>query len=220
MSAHQIAADGPAGWPIGGGETGALIRAFDWSSTALGPKTAWPQSLKTNIDTILRSPVAIVMLWGPDGVMIYNDAYSVFAGGRHPCLLGSPVLEGWPEVAEFNRRVMAAGLGGETLSFRDEPLVLHRNGPAEEVWLDLDYSPVCDDAGRPAGVLAIVAETTARVRADMRLRIAQAAGRVGALEWHPDTGTLDASDEYRRIWGLDADIPITEDLLVGLIDPE
>ena len=34
--------------------------------------------------------------------MLYNDAYSVFAGGRHPHLLGSPVRQGWPEVAEFN----------------------------------------------------------------------------------------------------------------------
>ncbi|MEO8925567.1 MAG: response regulator [Caulobacteraceae bacterium] len=212
--------DDLAEWPAGGGETGALICGFDWSRTSLGPKARWPQSLKTNVDTILRSPVAIVMLWGADGVMIYNDAYSVFAGGRHPRLLGSKVLEGWPEVADFNREVMAVGLAGGTLSFRDEPLVLYRNGPPEEVWLDLDYSPVCDDAGRPAGVLAIVAETTARVRAGERLRIAQAAGRIGAFEWYPDTGLLDASDEYRRIWGLASDTPVTEALLVSLIDPE
>ena len=34
--------------------------------------------------------------------MIYNDAYSGFAGQRHPELLGSKVREGWPEVADFN----------------------------------------------------------------------------------------------------------------------
>ncbi|MGI8840042.1 MAG: response regulator, partial [Caulobacteraceae bacterium] len=183
-------------------------------------KARWPRSLRTNVDTIVRSPVAIVMLWGAAGVMIYNDAYSVFAGGRHPRLLGAPVLEGWPEMADFNRKVLEAGLAGGTQSFRDERLVLYRNGPAEEVWIDLDFSAVCDDAGRPAGVLAIIAETTARVRADERLRIAQAAGRIGAFEWYPDTGTLDVSDEYRRIWGLDPDTPVTEALLVGLIDPE
>ncbi len=38
---------------------------------------------------LLRSPVPIVLLWNEDGVMIYNDAYSVFAGNRNPALLGA-----------------------------------------------------------------------------------------------------------------------------------
>ena len=105
------------------------------------------------------------MLWGPDGVMIYNDAYSVFAGGRHPRLLGAPVLEGWPEVAAFNANVMDKGFRGETSLYQDEHLVLHRHGHPEDVWMDLNYSPLLDDHDRPAGVLAIVVETTDRVRA-------------------------------------------------------
>jgi hypothetical protein len=141
-----------ADWPRGGGETGALIRAFDWSKTSLGPKSEWPQSLKTAVDILLQSPVPIVMLWGEDGIMIYNDAYSVFAGGRHPWLLGSKVLEGWAEVADFNANVMRVGLSGGTLAYRDQHLVLYRNGAPEDVWMDLDYSPVLDEEGEPAGV--------------------------------------------------------------------
>src|SRR4051794_5465873 len=34
-----------AAWPVGGGETGALLRAFDWSATPLGRIESWPQSL-------------------------------------------------------------------------------------------------------------------------------------------------------------------------------
>ena len=82
---------------------GALMRLRDWSDTGLGPISGWPQSLKTTVGILLRSPVPIVLLWGPDGIMIYNDAYSVFAGGRHPLLFGSKVREGWPEVADFNQ---------------------------------------------------------------------------------------------------------------------
>jgi PAS domain S-box-containing protein len=145
------------------------IRAFDWSSTELGPIDLWPQSLRTSVELMLASPVAMVLLWGQGGVMIYNDAYSGFAGGRHPRLLGSKVLEGWPEVADFNRSVMEAGLAGQTLSFRDQQLALERTGVPETVWMDLDYSPVRDETGRPAGVLAVVVETTERVRAQQRL---------------------------------------------------
>ena len=107
-------------------------------------------------------------LWGEDGVMIYNDAYSVFAGGRHPRLLGSKVREGWPEVAAFNDHVMKVGLAGGTLAFRDQELTLYRNGEPEQVWMNLDYSPVLDENGAPAGVIAIVVETTERVLAERR----------------------------------------------------
>src|ERR1700754_5248283 len=93
----------PVAWPPGGGETGRLVRTRDWAATPLGPLAGWSQSLRTATEIVLHSPLPIVMLWGPDGVMIYNDAYSAFAGGRHPELFGSRVLEGWPEVADFNR---------------------------------------------------------------------------------------------------------------------
>lgn len=152
-----------------GSEMGRLMRAHDWSRTALGPLATWPQSLKTTVGILLRSPIPIVLLWGPDGVMIYNDAYSVFAGGRHPLLLGAKVREGWPEVADFNDHVMQVVLGGGTLSYQDQELTLYRKGRAEQVWMNLDYSPVLDESGRPAGVLAIVVETTERVLAEQRV---------------------------------------------------
>ena len=105
----------------------ARIAAFDWTGS-LGPPDGWPQSLKTAVGILLHSPVPIVLLWGEDGIMIYNDAYSVFAGGRHPRLLGSKVREGWPEVADFNDNVMRVGLAGGTLAYQDQELTLHRPG--------------------------------------------------------------------------------------------
>ncbi|MBV8799411.1 MAG: PAS domain-containing protein, partial [Alphaproteobacteria bacterium] len=152
------------------GEMADRVRAFPWQTTPLGSIEHWPQSLKTAVGIVLLSPVPIVMLWGEDGIMIYNDAYAVFAGGRHPKLLGSKVREGWPEVADFNDNVMKVGLAGGTLAYRDQELTLNRTGEPEQVWLNLDYSPIPDESGRPAGVMAVVVETTERVRADAALR--------------------------------------------------
>ena len=153
----------------GGGRLGELIAAFDWSGTALGPIAAWPPHVQTATALMLRSVVPIVMLWGEPGVMIYNDAYSLFAGGRHPGLLGTNVREAWDEVADFNDNVMRVGLAGGTLSYRDQELTLNRNGQAEQVWMNLDYSALLDEAGEPAGVMAVVVETTAKVLAERRL---------------------------------------------------
>lgn len=91
---------------------GAIIESYDWASTALGPRSQWPSALTTTVELILASPVPVVTLWYDDGVMIYNDAYSGFAGARHPKLFGSPVRLGWPEVADFNDNVMKVGLAG------------------------------------------------------------------------------------------------------------
>ena len=154
----------------GGGLLGAIIAEFDWSRTPLGPIESWPASIKTTVGLILRSPIPIVTLWGEAGIMIYNDAYSGFAGGRHPQLLGSEVRKGWPEVADFNDNVMRVGLAGGTLSYQDQELTLFRSGAPEQVWMNLDYSPVIDENGRPIGVIAIVVETSERVKAEQRLR--------------------------------------------------
>jgi len=153
----------------GGGEASQIIANFDWAATSMGPVGQWPANVKAAIALILRSPVPIVTLWGDDGIMIYNDAYSEFAGGRHPRLFGSKVREGWPEVADFNDNVMKVGLAGGTLAYRDQELTLFRNGEPEQVWMNLDYSPLLDETGKPAGVMAIVVETTQKIRLQREL---------------------------------------------------
>ncbi|MGL4290718.1 MAG: PAS domain S-box protein, partial [Phreatobacter sp.] len=216
----ELSPSPPPAFLANGGTTGALIGERDWSAT-LGPVAGWPQSLKLATSLVLQSQLPMVLLWGAHGIMIYNDAYSVFAGGRHPEALGSKVLDGWPEVSEFNANVLKVVHGeGRALAYSDQHLVLHRNGVPEDVWLNLDYSPVLDDAGKPAGVLAVVVETTGRIRAEERLRIAQEAGGVGTFEWYPETGKLDASDEFRRIWGVPLGLDLTDRLLVAMIQPD
>jgi PAS domain-containing protein len=90
--------------------------------------------------------------------------------GAIPHCLARKVRQGWPEVAEFNDNVMKVGLAGGTLAYQDQELTLYRNGEPEQVWMNLDYSPILDKAGRPIGVIAIVVETTAKVRAERLLR--------------------------------------------------
>jgi PAS domain S-box-containing protein len=206
----HIAADAHA-YPSGAGEMAERVRRHDWASTSLGPIDAWPQSLRTTVSLLIASPVPIVLLWGQDGVMIYNDAYSIFAGGRHPRLLGSNVREGWPEVADFNDNVMRVGLAGGTLAYKDQELTLHRTGRPEQVWMNLDYWPVADESGRPGGVIATVVETTERVLADrqrdlisQRLQMALSAGNgVGTWDWDIVADRVYADERFARIYGVD-----------------
>lgn len=157
------------------GEMGNRIAVYAWADTPLGPIADWSQSLRAIVGFIIYSPVPIVMLWGEEGTMIYNDGYSRFAGGNHPHILGIPVRDAWPEVADFNDNVMKVGLAGNTLAYKDHLLQLDRTGGGlEDVWMNLDYSPVFGDDGTPAGVLAVVVETTEAVRAATALRESEA----------------------------------------------
>jgi signal transduction histidine kinase/PAS domain-containing protein len=180
---------------------GELIRHHDWTSSGLGEPFHWPQSLKTVTSMLLASPVPIVLLWGEKGIMIYNDAYSVFAGERHPRLLGSEVRKGWAEVADFNDQVMRVGLAGQTLAYKDQELTLYRHGHAEQVWMDLDYSPVYDESGTPAGVIAIVVETTSRVLG--RRNLQQSEQRFRALVNATTDVVYRLSPDWRNLRQLD-----------------
>ncbi|WP_250633416.1 sensor histidine kinase [Pinirhizobacter soli] len=150
------------------GEMARRLREHDWAATALGPIHRWPASLRTATAMLLASPAPMVMVWGSESRLIYNDGYALFAGDRHPVLFGMNVLEGWPEVAAFNAEILRITRNGESISYRDFTLLLYRHGrqEPETVYLDLDYSPLYDDEGEPAGFIAIVIETTARIAAE------------------------------------------------------
>lgn len=167
------------------------IESFDWTATSLGPIASWPQSLKTTIDIVTASPAPMLLMWGRDGIVIYNDAYAPLAGSRHPAILGRPVEQAWPEAAEFTRGVLDDVLVGQSLSFKDKHFVLNRRGAPEDVWMNLDYSPIRDESGAPAGVLAIVAETTQWVYAERAQRESESrfrtlADNIAQFAWMAD----------------------------------
>ena len=161
-------------WPVDGGECGALIRERDWSRTSLGAAGAWSRELRTTVNTIVNSPVAKVLMWGPDHVMLYNDAYRQIAGHRHPTALGNPVATMFPEVWDWNRAVLEAGFRGEVVSHRDQPIVLQRPDGPDAMALDLFYTPVYEANGRVGGVMCTIVDNSRRVAAERRLALSEA----------------------------------------------
>lgn len=89
------------------------LRGWTGSETGLGRPDDWPAHLRNALQLMLLSPAAMALLWGRQGLMLYNDAYAIIAGARHPASFGMNVFEAWPEVAEFNREVMERVFAGE-----------------------------------------------------------------------------------------------------------
>ena len=162
-------------WPRGGGIMGELVRQRDWSASSLGALEDWPASLRTSVDIVLNSPMAMVLMWGPQHVMIYNDDYIKVAGERHPAALGGTVPEIWPEIWDWNARILEVGLRGETQVHRECCLPLLRDGTPTDVCFDLFYTPVHGEDGQVHGVLCTAVELTARMEEGRQLKLATAA---------------------------------------------
>jgi len=161
-------------WLKGGGEAARLIREHDWAATPLGPSSRWTPQLRTTVANVVNSPVPKVLMWGPEHVMLYNDAYRDIAGAKHPQALGGTVPGMWPEIWDWNRAVLEAGFRGETLSYLDQALVLVRGGEPKEEVMDLFYTPVYDENGEVGGVLCTCVPNTERARTKAALAASEA----------------------------------------------
>ena len=149
----------------GGGELGALTRAYDWDNHPMGPPAAWPSLLKSTLRLVLTSNHPMFVWWGDDLFQFYNDAYRRTMGPeRHPDALGQRGQDCWAEawhiIGPDIRYVMAGG--GAT--WHEHALVpVTRHGRREDVYWTYGYSPMEDEA-RVHGVLVVCTDVTEEVR--------------------------------------------------------
>ena len=117
------------------------------------------------VQIALASSSPAIVLWGPELIQVYNDAYRDLMGVKHPAGLGQPTRECWPEVWHINEPIFTRVLLGESVAVADALYPITRSGELEDAWFTIDYIPVRHEAGTVDGVLVTVQETTARVLA-------------------------------------------------------
>ncbi len=155
-----------------GGEMGALMRSVDWAATPIGPIQAWPQSLRTAVSICLTSRFPMIVWWGPELTLFYNDGYRPMLGAKHPRSMGQPGLECWAEIRDIIGPMLHKVLStGEATWSEDQLLPLERNGFVEECYFTFSYSPIFDESGGVGGVFTAVTETTSRVLSERRMRL-------------------------------------------------
>ena len=153
----------------GGGEMGALMRAYDWAATPLGPTDHWPQSLRSMLSACLNSPLLGTILWGPELRMLYNDAYIPSLADRHPAALGRPVADvwgrAWDMVAPAFHHAMRTGEG---FAQNKVELPMVRNGQAEITYWNFSAAPIRGEDGSIVGLLNQGVEITGQVIAEQQ----------------------------------------------------
>jgi PAS domain S-box-containing protein len=157
----------------GDSEMAVRMRAFDWSASAFGPPQQWPSALRTAVRICLTSRFPMILWWGPELRLLYNDAYLPLLGSKHPAL-GRPGPEVWPDIWHIVGPMLTGVLaGGEATWSVDMLLPMNRHGYWEETYWTYSYSPLHDDAGRVAGVFTAVTDMTSRVVGARRMAALQ-----------------------------------------------
>ncbi len=117
---HNVSTEHPA-------EVGARFAAFDWSLTPLGPISTWPSELRGAVSICLTSRFPMLIWWGSEYVMIYNDGYRPMLGTKHPQALGSPGKDVWPEIWDSVGPMLDSVMNSGVATWsRDQKLMLER----------------------------------------------------------------------------------------------
>jgi signal transduction histidine kinase len=121
---------------------------------------------------ILKAPVAMCLLTGPDHVIeVANEKIVELWGKPYETVMNRPVFEAIPDARGQGLEALLANVynTGETFETTEHPVALIRNGIMETVYQNFVYQAYRDPGGEIAGVIAITLDVTPQVIARHRI---------------------------------------------------
>jgi len=147
-----------------------FARSVDWAATSLGPIEDWSADLRQMCNLVMASPHPAAMYWGEDYVAIYNEAYVLLAGQKHPELMGMSYKVAWKEIwSEVQEVFESAKKTGEATMKDDDCLFINRNGVLEESYFSWSIIPLVGLDGTVQGLYNPCFEKTRRKVAERRM---------------------------------------------------
>ncbi|KAK5121060.1 hypothetical protein LTR85_005544 [Meristemomyces frigidus] len=147
-----------------------FARSIDWANTSLGPIEDWSSDLRQMCNLIMASPHPAAMYWGDDLIAIYNEAYIMLAGQKHPKLMGQSYAEAWSEIWHDVKDVFDnAKSTGEATMKDDDCLFIKRNSYLEETYFSWSIIPMVGQEGSVMGLYNPAFEKTRRKIAERRM---------------------------------------------------
>jgi two-component system sensor kinase FixL len=111
----------------------------------------------------------MIVVWGPERVLLYNEGYVPILRYKHPWAFGRPFFEVWPEVRLDVGGLFERVFAGESVQMDDMAVTLNRGDGQEEAHFSFSYTPVWGEDGAVAGLFCTCNETTDWVLARQRL---------------------------------------------------
>jgi PAS domain S-box-containing protein len=211
----------------GGGEMGERTRQFNWALTSVGMPESWPESLRTLVRFILHAKIPILLCWGTDLILFYNDAFRLSLGstGKHPTALGQCGEDTWAEAWPVSKPLIIQVLErGEATGGGARLIPVNRNGRIENGFWTFDYSPVWLETGEVAGVLVVCHETIRNLlevqEEQQRFQFATNAAQLGVWELDLSNNMVHWDERCSQLFGLNGTHTISYDQIGRYIHPD
>ncbi len=147
----------------GKSELAQLMRSLDWSKTDLASPLEWSEECRVAVKLCLSSGIPIVIYWGPQYTVLYNDSYISFLNdSKHPFYLGKPAAECWAEIWDVMEPMLSSVYStGQATWSKDVQMFFSRRLPLEEVYIRFTFGPIlAADGVTVQGVFCPCTETT------------------------------------------------------------
>lgn len=162
------AGNGPMHWLSGGGVMGELIRAGDWTGSALGEIQKWPFSLRTALGICLAFPAPACIAWGRSHAQLYNDAYSQLAVIDHSTALGVDFAHSWSQAWSTMNHCFERAGRGEAARLEEQLVSFEREEGREDATVTFSFVPILDESGGTGGVMITLLEpSSTRLREEL-----------------------------------------------------
>ena len=130
-----------------------VLRGVDWSGGPLAEAAAW-RPLEPYLSLILQAEQPMTIVWGPQRLFLYNDAFARMATSQHPAALGRPLGESWPQLlASLGPRIEQA-FTGVASPVTDIDIALRTPGGLKVNRVSNSATPITGPAGEIVGVFS------------------------------------------------------------------
>jgi len=164
-------------------EHNALFLSLPWSTSALGHIDTWDTQLRGIVQIMMASPFPVLISYGPEYVLLYNEPYSKVIGAKHPSILGMKYGEAWPEIWSALEPVIRAGYQGSVLNVDCQEMFLMRGARLEgtfprriylayliETYFSYSLIPIRDHDDMVCGLYIPNFDNTVRIITERRIR--------------------------------------------------
>lgn len=157
----------------GSSQAAAMLRAFDWSRSPLGPPSKWLPAWRAAVRMMLDSGFPMCIGLGREELVYFqNDLYLPIAAEKFPACFGQGTREVWSDVwDEIGPRIASVLETGEPSGELDQPYVIRRHGAQEETYFSITINALRNGGDERVGFWAITVESTERVLAERRLAL-------------------------------------------------